>query len=486
MLRVLKRATLSLLRRAGYDLVRAAQPSAPPPDPPPEPAPEPIAPVAPEPVIPPPTPPPPEPEPLRPAAGLTESIVGTTPPPISPPMIDELVRRYADYKDPRDREIISRALMEHALADDRFFNVMRHAEGPWELHRQLAAAIAFGDDDLQKCEQLFKSLNEDYPNSFNGLCYGRTLIAAGKTNAAIRHFRAALALNPEDHHAGLQLATLLFWTGATNEANQVLAKFVHLLEFEREVVIPRQAELQRAIETKQVHPDASSDDFYTDDYTIKIWWGYFQAFQRSPFREPDAALETKVRSAVSACLKGKAAGASTFIEFGAFCGYTLHKLALEFPSIRFVGIDRPAITRDLSAKFFQAPNLKFSAGSLLDEIDGWNLGDNAVLFHNRTAVFCYPEYMRQLYTKAKAKGVRHIMFQEGDTFSCWYRKFYEYGSYPEIAINSRSKMWMHDFGRLLPETGLKIDSMTHVDPNLLLDEIRGYGARHRLVHAIRH
>ena len=402
-------------------------------------------------------------------------------------MIDELARRYADYKDPAEREIISRALMERAVAEDRFFAMARYARGSTELHRQLAGAIAFGDGDLDKCESIFLDLNTDFPSTFNGLCYGRTLIAEGKIDAAIAHFLTAHAANPADHDAGLQLATLLFWTGATDKANDVLSKFVHLLEFEREIVIPRQAELQRAIDTKQVHPDATSDDFYTDDYTVRTWWGYFQAFHRSPYREPDAALESKVRHQVAARLAGSARNATTFIDFGAFCGYATHRLALDFPRTRFIGIDRPEITRDLSAKYFQAPNLEFVAGDLLMEIDKWDdLGDNAVLFHSRTAVFCYPEYMRLLYSKAKAKGVRHLMFQEGDTFSRWYRKFYEYGDYPEIAINSRSKMWMHDFGRLVPKTGFRIDSISHVDTNLLLDEIRGYGARHRLVHAIAH
>jgi ubiquinone/menaquinone biosynthesis C-methylase UbiE len=202
-------------------------------------------------------------------------------------------------------------------------------------------------------------------------------------------------------------------------------------------------------------------------------------------RDGNVALEAGIQRVASHLLRGPLRDATTFIDFGAFCGYTIATLATHFPRTWFIGIDRPEIAKSLNDQAFGRKNVEFLDGDILDLVASReSFGARPVLFHSRTAVFCYPEYLRQLYRICAEKGIRDIVMQEGSTFfSRWYLRFFEPGKYPAISFAGRGSTFLHDYMTLLREAGFEIRSSKDIRPKLLLDDRSGFGADHRIVHA---
>lgn len=66
----------------------------------------------------------------------------------------------------------------------------------------------------------------------------------------------------------------------------------------------------------------------------------------------------------------------SLVEVGAYYGYMLDVLAREFPALKIHGIDFPDCMEKINGEF-KAPNLRFSSGYALDELEAGRLQADA-------------------------------------------------------------------------------------------------------------
>lgn len=96
-------------------------------------------------------------------------------------------------------------------------------------------------------------------------------------------------------------------------------------------------------------------DVYDEAFEVKTWWDYHAALTaHHPSGPHTRAVHQLMRDTVRPVL---ASGRiRSVLDFGVLCGFSLAALAAEFSAIRFVGIDRRAVTKRLNEEHFPQPN----------------------------------------------------------------------------------------------------------------------------------
>lgn len=403
-----------------------------------------------------------------------------------PDQFEQICRRY-NAAGVQERERIARFLMTKTALEPAFAHLVvcgfpKAMFSTEPLFHQLAGAYAFANGDLESARDLFRELANKTGEAFNILCFVRVLLAMRKDAEAIAVLERATAGRPRDLFLMMELSTTHFRAGDIDKANATLDPVKDQIADEGAGIASLQAEIDAAIDGGLLAKPAGLD-IYTESFVTDTWWHYWRCYYTfNQYQEGGASLDHWIRHEAAAIIE-RLGTVSDFVDFGAFCGYTIAKLAAAFPHVRFVGIDRPAIAKQLNDRAFSADNLAFIAGDTLHEIKHLKLGSNPILFHSRTACFCYPEYLRQLYARARAAGVRHILHQEGGTFSRKTMRYYRPGEFPRVSMAGRGKTFMHDYKRLLNDAGYEIAATVSVQPTILLDDRSGFGANHCLVHA---
>jgi tetratricopeptide (TPR) repeat protein len=409
--------------------------------------------------------------------------------PLKPTEFPALCARY-DALSTADKWTAARDIMARVTADPPYVEVLLSPLSTSQfaghyLFTIIEGSSHFAHGRLGAAADTFGKLAERDPTVLNILCFARTLLALGDDEKAIGVLQRALTVHPQDQYICMELATACYCIGRLDEANKVAQAVLPAFAGEHTAIEGLQKEIDEAIVTRALEKTVDQD-VYTDDFVADTWWFYYRSYTTAhEFRDGNVELDSGIRREVVRLLKSELADASTFIDFGAFCGFTIAKLAEEFPGIRFIGIDRPEYAKKLNDLAFPLPNVEFVAGNILDLLDRTDLGSRPVLFHSRTAVFCYPAFLDLLYGKAKTRGVKDVVFQEGSTFfSRWHLKFYELGKYPAISMAGRGATFLHDYPTLLKRQGYSIQSSAAIRPRLLLDDSSGFGADHRIIHAL--
>lgn len=402
--------------------------------------------------------------------------------PLAPDSIGQLCRAYDQAGAAQaavSRDVMGRIAREPAFGELLMGPFARKRSPRHVLWFQIAAAVQFARGRLREAAQLLAEADQSWPSAFNALCLCRALEAVGDP-AGEAGLRAGLGRFPGDLYLTMELATCLARSDRPGEADALLQSMRHVFEDERRSLEPLQREIEEAIATDRLTKEASHD-IYTEEVVVTTWWRYWRCYEGfGEHQEGNAGLDHAIRRAVKPILQG--GEIRTFIDFGAFCAHTIFRLAQEFPAIRFIGIDRPQIARDLNVEAFALPNLEFIAGDVLDLVETAQIGADTALFHARTACFCYPAYLRRLYAASRRRGISHILAAEVTTFSRWFLKLYPQGQFPAISMAARTKTFVHDYRRLIEEAGYTLVGAPSVQPWLLLDDSSGFIADHRIWH----
>lgn len=417
-------------------------------------------------------------------AALSSHPVGSYVPALRTSLFEQLCIEY-DRGSSDQRDALARKLMARTIADPDFAAIVSNenfadAFKDHELRRYVVAASHFPGGGFAESVRFFESI----PTALAVLCAARTQLAADNDDAAMTLLQKGRTQFADDLFIAMELATLLYQQRRIGAANEIAAGFLHEFKAEHDAIEPLQREIETAIREDKLAKDAA-DDIYGDGFVIDNWLFYWRSYTAfNEFQDGNVALDTGIRREVEKLLSGELAEATTFIDFGAFCGFTIAELAKKYPKVKFIGIDRPQVAKDLNDRTFAAPNVEFIAGDVMDLLaSGREFGARPVLFHSRTAVFCYPAYLQRLYAYALQRGINDIVFQEGSTFSRWHLKFFEQGRYPAISMAGRGSTFLHDYPMILGNAGFDIKSSVPIRLKLLLDDRSGFGADHRVTYA---
>jgi hypothetical protein len=236
------------------------------------------------------------------------------------------------------------------------------------------------------------------------------------------------------------------------------------------------SEVAAASRNKTLHRVAKAD-VYDDSFVTKCWWDYWKCFSSyHRYQEGTAWLGMSIRDRISNLITADPA-IGQVIDFGVLCGHPNHCLALKFPHIDFVGIDRQDLIKRLNDEAFQAPNLRFVAGDILEQLPRTATGKgSSVLFHARTACLCYPEFLRKLYKQCADLGIKYIIMYEGLSLSKHYLRFFDYEDFPQEAFGVRGIMFAHNYPSYLRDAGYEVISNDRVVSSLLLNSHSDLGA----------
>src|SRR5262249_6308082 len=388
------------------------------------------------------------------------------------------------------REQLSRAAMTRAILDPRFGEILEQSSfsrlfKKHELRDHVLAAASFGCGDRARARTMFEHTVKKFPTKFNVLSAARAALALDDQERANVLLTDGLNAFPLDLFLTMELATLRYQQGNVDAANELAQTVRDHFAAERQALEPLQREIEQAIAGDRL-TKTIEHDIYTDDFVVDNWLFYWRSYTGfNEFQDGNVALDVGIRTEIERLLAGPLRDTTTFIDFGAFCGYTIATLAKRFPNIHFIGIHRPEVVRVLNEQTFQAPNIEFIAGDILELLDsGRNFGGRPVLFHSRTAVFCYPAFLTLLYRKSRERRIRNIVFQEGSTFfSRWHLRFFRDGEYPQVSMAGRDSTILHDYRTILSSAGFAIKRSVPIRPKLLLDNQSGFGAHHCVVHA---
>jgi tetratricopeptide (TPR) repeat protein len=409
--------------------------------------------------------------------------------PLKPTQFATLLQRY-DTEQSAPRAALARSVMARAVADPGFFAVALSKPGAlsYGQHPLTLAATAscrFGEGKLREATAIFEQLVKIAPTQLNWLCLARTMLAQADDERAIAVLQQAATLFPKDQYICMELATTLYQRGDVQAANNAAGNVLSSFDEARKLIAPLQEEADRVV-SQNLLERPPEIDIYTDDFVADTWWFYYRSYTTGhEYRDGNVELDTGITRETARLLSSSLEDVTTFVDFGAFCGFTIANLAKRFPKVKFIGVDRPLYAKKLNDAAFQAPNLEFVAGDILDVLRGRSdFGSRPVLFHSRTAVFCYPAFLALLYETARDKGFRDVVFQEGSTFfSRWHLKFFELGKYPAVSMAGRGSTLLHDYKALLERSGYSIRSSVGIRLRLLLDDESGFGADHRVIHA---
>jgi len=389
-------------------------------------------------------------------------------------------------KDEISRHVMTRIIADPGYARLMLSKVIGERYQNHLLYRQMTAALFFAKGDLAASYEEFLTVKQLSKIPFNFLCLARVLLAQGLDDKAESILTKGLMLFPDDSRLTMELATQSYRKCDIDMANSLAETILPEFAAEHSAIAPLQREIDHAIKAELLRKPAEHD-IYDDEFVLAAWASYYRSYisDYNEYQDGTVALDSGIRREVGRLFKNNLCDVTTFIDFGAFCGYMLSKLAEEFPSVQFVGVDRPPIVKSLNESAFARRNIEFVAADVLDFLDArGSLGKRPVLFHSRTAVFCYPAFLRHLYRQARERGVRDIIFQEGSTyFSRSALCFFIPGKYPQISYAGRGSTILHDYKKILELEGFKIKSSTDIRPKLLLDDGSGFGADHRVVHA---
>ena len=423
-------------------------------------------------------------------ASLPSPLQAYVPPyawPLLPKQFTEVIKLYDSQEDQENisRHVMNRTLLDPAFAELILSRVSNTQFRSHVLYRQMAGAYYFATGRLSEARDEFVVSIRTHRNAFNYYCLARVELAQDNGGNAETILKKGLALYPRDRLLSMELSTYLYRNGRIDEANQVAEMVLDEFRAEHAAIEPLQREIEHAMEANLLEKPIEQD-IYTDEFSHDVWLSYFRAYTSglSEYQDPNVALDAGIRRETVQLLQKEIPDATTFIDFGAFCGYTMGKLAEQFPRIKFIGIDRPKIAKSLNDKAFPLSNIEFIAGDVLELFSSdREFGSRPILFHSRTAVFCYPAYLTAVYRRARVRGIRDVIMQEGSTFfSRWWLKYYPSGQYPSVSVAGRGSTFLHDYKQLLKREGFKIRISADIRPKQLLDDFSGFGADHRVIH----
>jgi tetratricopeptide (TPR) repeat protein len=231
------------------------------------------------------------------------------------------------------RETFSREVMARAIFEPDHFRFIARIAHP--LARQAQAAAAFARGDLPDAADIFATLES---TEFNVLCRARTLEAIGNFATAEEILRQRIDRN--ELFIVMELATLYAQHGKFAAANELLERVTEHFKDEQQAIQPLQHEIDAAIARGAMEKE-TADDIYTEAFVVDNWWFYLWTYSTfNEFQHGNMALDSGIRRQVTRLLKDTLPQTKTFIDFGAFCGFTIAKLKRFPPDLKSAGFPK--------------------------------------------------------------------------------------------------------------------------------------------------
>lgn len=147
----------------------------------------------------------------------------------------------------------------------------------------------------------------------------------------------------------------------------------------------------------------------------------------------------------------------TVINLGAFFANVDATLALLYPEVKFLAVDRGAAFREINESVFCAKNLAFIDSEIEPVISGLSERP-AILAHCKTATYLYPKKLQNIYDIAAANGVRFIVGVENTGFCLETRDFYEFTTEPKKSAFYKTALFVHNYPAMLKQAGYRMRS----------------------------
>lgn len=375
------------------------------------------------------------------------------------------------HGDAAARTEIKCALVGYAVADPRYaagFDqpLLRQRFADNAMAECMLGAGAYAAGDMPAAAACFDRAIELEPGAFHYLCRSRCE-SPGRADdeAALRILQVAMAAHPSDYQLRLSLAGAHYRLGMTKAANEELqggGEGMRRWLAEADPNIESlAAEVSRAVrDGLSVRSDRQVPGY--SETAVQTYWEmlWYHMATATGFQHGWANLSEVCQRIISDVLVKSTPTPRSVVNFGVFCGYPDHQLALRFPAVSFLGVDLQERTKALNEAVHVADNLRFAAGDIVDVLSGCDFhNDAALLFHARTATILFPERIKQVYRAAFERGVEYIAMWENNSLSLSEQRFYDFGEVPLGCIPYSSVMLIHDYERILEAAGYRVESV---------------------------
>jgi hypothetical protein len=389
-----------------------------------------------------------------------------------------------EVRDPRERERLKRTLMERVSFDPVAARLLeesylRRLFDDDDLYGCALGAARYARGEIESAMEAFSLALEASPSAFNHLFRSRCASHGLRDDARTASIlEAALERVPGDFSLTLSLAAAYYRQGDTARANRLLATIQDGLARTvgaSDLTAPQlAAELDRALSQRlTVRPKGQSNDQYNEEFSASYWrqlWCAMNGLTR--FQHGWSGLDYLFQQQIGRIIEEIAPEVRRVINFGVFCANPDYALALRFPNVAFHGVDREQSVKRLNEWAYPAANLHFHAANVLDVLPELTApAEPSVLFHARTAVVCYPEFLRTLYRGCADAGVEYIALWENNSLSRTTLRFHDFEAMPADAVPYYSVMFIHDYARLLRESGYEVVHVERRPSNFTLLEL---------------
>lgn len=153
---------------------------------------------------------------------------------------------------------------------------------------------------------------------------------------------------------------------------------------------------------------------------------------------------------------------SSVVNFGVSYAYIDHKLAKEFPEIKFYGIERTKAAK-LYNQAFLPPlnNLEIIESDIFKALEKLNLKDS-ILFTSRTLLLLPSSFILKLYKFAKKNKIRWIVGFEHYGVSRQTRNSYKFSYENQKSVIYKDFMYIHNYPNIIETAGYDLERIEDV------------------------
>jgi hypothetical protein len=358
-------------------------------------------------------------------------------------------------------------------------------------YRRLYAAYAHGRGQAGVAFKEYCDLHDEFGGLTDFMLAAHCLMRPdGNEQQALDFLLSGEAAYSNEPFYLLNLATAYYVVGQTASANEVLERNRGLWEgavgVGSDAAVALEKELASALENRIVARHTHYDDTIYSEAAIWAHWApYYADMELDPKHLMFGWLARAYEEFIEAAL-GCDAGVDAVVDFGVMCAVPHARIARRRSQMAIVGVDRQRETAQLNQLAFgDLKNLSFVAAEIESYLDAASPKmRNGVLFHARTATLCYPEKIRQLYAKARDKGVRHIVLFENVALSRSAGKFLDFDDFLHDAVTFKNHQFIHNYVKLLDEAGYKVvEQRRFFSPLVAPLSIDDLGSTHIMIRA---
>lgn len=351
-----------------------------------------------------------------------------------------------------------------------------------EIYLSLRAATCFGQGRIEEATNSFEQIVSHYPTPYNFCYLSRCYNASNQLDKAVESMDQALAHYPGDYYLLRGKTLFLYLQHRTREANVILEQIRPMFyeDPEQQPVIEAARRLERELKDAENREQIfrfSEADIYDDSYTRSTWWSYWIEYN---YYSPHQFAGTWVSQAIQDRLRDlllQDQAISNVVDFGVLCAEPNYRVAKQFPQVRFVGLDRQPLVKELNDQAYgHMPNMAFYAGDVGEVLPQIvSPEERSVFFHCRTSCFLYPAHLQQIYQQCAELNVRYIAIYETTALSRLTYTYYDFEDMPMDTVPNKSLLYIHNYGRILAAAGYKIVKEERLSPHTLVSESKESG-----------